>query len=93
MTQKKNYTYGEFESLPNHIKRWASKISVWDDRPAHPEDYINMAYKILDKASGNQCIAEILFARVITLFNNPKCHTDFTYSFLDFFDYVLGRSC
>ena len=92
MGQKKEYTYVEWLELPQHIKDWSVKISKWDARPYHPEDYVGYAEELLKKACNNQVIANALFERVVALFQNYKCHTEFCYSFLDFWHYVMGKS-
>lgn len=103
---KKNYTYEEFQQMPDLIKFWAKKISEEDGRPAHPEDYVGYANLLINKADSNcpqrfktsadytnKLIDEEnrLFEMIIALDKHTPCHRDWCYSFLDWFDYVVGR--
>lgn len=85
----KEYTYEEYQKQPDHIKSWAKKISVEDGRPAHPEDYVEYALELLDKAKGDQIIASVLLNRVMLLADHSECHTDGMYSFMDFWGYII----
>jgi len=89
---KKEYTYDEWLNLSREIKDWTTRISRWDNRPYHPEDYVGYAEELLKKANNNQVIAWALFERVRCLSDNAKCHTDGMYSFLDFWQYIVGKS-
>ena len=99
-------TYEEFAQQPELVQFWAKKISEEDGRPAHPEDYVVYANKLMDKSDKNcpqrfKTSADYankmfdeesrLFEMVVALDNHRPCHRDFCYSFLDWFDYVIGR--
>lgn len=102
----KEYTYEEFNNMPELVKYWAKKISEKDGRPAHPEDYVSCAIILINKAENDlpqkfktaeeytdKVYNEInrLFEIIIALRKHTPCHRDFCYSFLDWFDYVVGR--
>jgi hypothetical protein len=60
---KKEYTYDEWLNLSREIKDWTTRISRWDNRPYHPEDYVGYAEELLKKANNNQVIAWALFLK------------------------------
>ena len=88
---KKDYTYEEFQQMPELVKYWAKKISEEDGRPAHPEDYVGYANLLINKAVSTNDLEDRLFEMVVALDKHTPCHRDWCYSFLDWFDYVVGR--
>ena len=95
--EKRDYTYEEYLELPEHVGFWASRISKEDLRPFHPEDYVYLAYRLINKAKGksekyNFIEENRLFAMVMLLFEHTECHNDSYYTFLNWFDYVIERN-
>ena len=68
----------------SNIKQWSKKIAEADGRPAHPEDYEEMAKLLLSKKD-----YIILFNRITTLANTQSCYTDDVFSFSDFWNFIL----
>jgi hypothetical protein len=72
--------------LDTAIKEYAQKIAGHDGRPAHPEDYRRMAFQLLKSPAPDK-----LLAQVVLLSEHPEVHTAWRYSFLDFWDVIIGR--
>jgi hypothetical protein len=82
-------TYEEFKQLEKDhptLAKWTCVIAANDDRPAHPEDYVDHAKRLLRFTQPSA-----IFHRIQLLRNHPECHTPNTYSFLDFFELIVGR--
>ena len=66
------------------IAEWSKKIAKEDGRPAHPEDYEDMAKKILKVKNSN-----VIWRRITLLANDEKSHTDTNFSFHDFWTMMM----
>jgi hypothetical protein len=66
------------------FKRWTERIAEADSRPWHPEDYKEQANQIMAMPD-----PEASWQRITANRENTAMHTDFRYSFLDWFEYEI----
>jgi hypothetical protein len=84
----KEYSYEEFTKLPENIQRWAQIIAQKDGRPAHREDYVDYAIRLVNKTESLKA-QKRFFEMAVALENHKECHCFLFHTFLDWFDYVL----
>lgn len=85
-TGEKQVIWTEYQKLDKNTQEWAKKIATADARPAHPEEYVEMAEQLLKTGK-----PVAMLRRVTLLHADEESHTEMDYSFLDFWGLILGR--